>query len=165
VAHRVYVGIGSNLGDRRANARDAIERIGRLPDTRVVGTSALYESEPLGNATTWFVNAAIAVDTALAPQELLDRLLAIEVAMGRVRVAGERWGPRIIDLDILLVDRQVIDTPTLTVPHPAMHERRFVLTPLAEIAPDAIHPLLGRSVATLLATVRDDKRVTPLGPD
>jgi 2-amino-4-hydroxy-6-hydroxymethyldihydropteridine diphosphokinase len=159
VPHRVYLGIGTNLGDRAANAREAIAQVERLPETRVVRASSLYESEPLGNAEAWFVNAAVEVETRLAPALLLERLLGIEADMGRRRVAGERWGSRVIDLDVLLVDDAVIDTPALTVPHPAMHERRFVLMPLAELAPDVIHPRLGRSIATLLASVADTKRV------
>jgi 2-amino-4-hydroxy-6-hydroxymethyldihydropteridine diphosphokinase len=160
--HRVYVGIGSNLGDRCANTAEAVARMSELPSTTVVRSSSLYESEPLGDATTWFVNSVIELETEIVPEELLKKLLAIEEAMGRKRVAGERWGSRIIDLDVLLVDEDVIATPTLAVPHPEMHTRRFVLTPLAELAPDAIHPTLGRSVSALLATAKDDKRVSLL---
>ena len=160
--HRVYIGIGSNLGDRRAYTIDAIARIRELPTTKVVRCSSLYESEPLGDAKTWFVNSVIELETELLPDPLLKKLLAIEEAMGRKRVKGKRWGSRIIDLDILLVDQDVIEKRTLKVPHPEMHKRRFVLMPLAELAPHVIHPQLGQSVSTLLATVKDDKRVTLL---
>ena len=157
--HRVHIGIGSNLGDRRANLAEAIERTGQLPGTRVVRASSLYESEPLGDAKTWFVNGAIELDTALAPEALLKKLQAIEEAMGRKRVKGKRWGSRIIDLDILLYDQDVIEKRALKIPHPELHKRRFVLLPLAELAPHVVHPQLGQSISTLLATVKDDKRV------
>ena len=162
MSHRIYIGIGSNLGDRRANHAEAIERIGTIPDTKVVRASSLYESEPLGNAKTWFVNSAIEIETELGAEALLKRLKAIEDAMGRKRVKGKRWGSRIIDLDILLSENEVVDKRTLKVPHPEMHKRRFVLMPLAELAPHFVHPGLGQSVSALLATVKDDKRVSLL---
>jgi 2-amino-4-hydroxy-6-hydroxymethyldihydropteridine diphosphokinase len=157
--HRVHIGIGSNLGDRRANTAEAIEKVSTLPGTRIVRASSLYESEPLGNAKTWFVNSVIEVETDLGPEVLLKKLKAIEEAMGRKRVKGKRWGSRIIDLDILLFDQDVIDRRTLKIPHPEMHKRRFVLLPLAELAPQVVHPQLGQTVSTMLATVKDDKRV------
>jgi 2-amino-4-hydroxy-6-hydroxymethyldihydropteridine diphosphokinase len=159
VPHRVYIGIGSNLGDRRANIVEAVERMSQLAGTRVVRTSSLYESEPLGDAKTWFVNGVIELDTEQFVEPLLKMLLAIEEAMGRKRVKGKRWGSRIIDLDILLYDQDVIEKRTLKVPHPELHKRRFVLLPLAELAPQVVHPQLGQSVSTLLATVKDAKRV------
>jgi 2-amino-4-hydroxy-6-hydroxymethyldihydropteridine diphosphokinase len=159
VPHRVHIGIGSNLGDRRANIAEAIERTSQLTGTRVVRASSLYESEPLGDAKTWFVNCVIELDTDLAPEPLLKKLLAIEESMGRKRVKGKRWGSRVIDLDILLYDQDVIDKRNLKVPHPELHKRRFVLLPLAELAPQVVHPQLGQSISTLLATVKDDKRV------
>ena len=160
--NRAYIGIGSNLGDRRANALEAIRRIGELPTTRVVRASSLYESEPLGDAKTWFVNSVIEVETDLASDAMLKRTKAIEEAMGRKRVKGKRWGSRIIDLDILFWNHEVIQKRNLKVPHPEMHKRRFVLLPLAELAPHVIHPQLGSSVSALLATVADTKRVTLL---
>ena len=162
MSHRIYIGIGSNLGDRRANHLEAIDRVGQIPDTKVVRASSLYESEPLGNAKTWFVNSAIEIETELGAEALLKHLKAIEDAMGRKRVKGKRWGSRIIDLDILLSENEVVDKRTLKVPHPEMHKRRFVLLPLAELAPHVIHPQLGSSVSALLATVPDKKRVTLL---
>ena len=157
--HRVHLGIGSNLGDRRANTAEAIEKVSALPGTRVVRASSLYESEPLGNAKTWFVNSVIEVETELGPEALLKKLKAIEESMGRKRVKGKRWGSRIIDLDILLFDQDVVDKRTLKIPHPEMHKRRFVLLPLAELAPQVVHPQLGQTVSTMLATLKDDKRV------
>jgi 2-amino-4-hydroxy-6-hydroxymethyldihydropteridine diphosphokinase len=160
--HRVHIGIGSNLGDRRANTVEAVEKVSQLPGTRVVRASSLYESEPLGDAKTWFVNSVIELDSDLAPDALLKKLQAIEQAMGRKRVKGKRWGSRIIDLDILLFDQDVIDKRNLKIPHPELHKRRFVLLPLAELAPQVIHPQLGQSISTLLATVKDAKRVVLL---
>ena len=157
--HRAYIGIGSNLGDRKANALEAVDRVSKLPTTRLVRASSLYESEPLGDAKTWFVNSVIEIETDFPPDELLKRLKAIEKAMGRKRVKGKRWGSRIIDLDILLCDQEVVEKRTLKVPHPEMHKRRFVLMPLAELAPHVVHPQLGHSVSALLATVKDEKRV------
>ena len=159
MSHRIYIGIGSNLGDRRANTAEAIDRITKIPDTRVVRASSLYESEPLGNAKTWFVNSVIEIETELGAEPMLKRLKAIEDAMGRKRVKGKRWGSRIIDLDILLSENEVVDKRNLRVPHPEMHKRRFVLMPLAELAPHVVHPGLGQSVSALLATVKDEKRV------
>jgi|SRR5687767_11077985 2-amino-4-hydroxy-6-hydroxymethyldihydropteridine diphosphokinase len=160
--HRAYIGIGSNLGDRRANTLESIKRVADLPNTRIVRASSLYESEPLGDAKTWFVNSVIEVETDIMPDAMLKRLQAIEEDMGRKRVTGKRWGSRIIDLDILLWNQEVIKKKTLKVPHPEMHKRRFVLLPLAELAPQVIHPQLGSSVSALLATVEDTKRVTLL---
>ena len=160
--NRAYIGIGSNLGDRRANAVEAMKRIGELPTTRVVRASSLYESEPLGDAKTWFVNSVIEVETDLTSDVFLKRAKAIEEAMGRKRVKGKRWGSRIIDLDILLWNQEVVQKKNLKIPHPEMHKRRFVLLPLAELAPHVIHPQLGSSVSALLATVPDKKRVTLL---
>ena len=159
MSHRIYIGIGSNLGDRRANTAEAIDRITKIPDTRVVRASSLYESEPLGNAKTWFVNSVIEIETELGAEPMLKRLKAIEDAMGRKRVKGKRWGSRIIDLDILLSENEVVDKRNLRVPHPETHKRRFVLMPLAELAPHVVHPGLGQSVSALLATVKDEKRV------
>jgi 2-amino-4-hydroxy-6-hydroxymethyldihydropteridine diphosphokinase len=162
VPFRAYIGIGSNLGDRTAQVRTAIARLAALPGTTVAATSSLYETEPLGNASTWYVNAVAALDTDLEPAPLLAALLAIERTMGRTRVAADRYASRTIDLDLLLFDDRVLDEPGLVVPHRALHERRFVLAPLAELAPDVLHPALGRSIAALLANVPDAKRVVRL---
>jgi len=160
--HHIYIGIGSNLGDRRANTVEAIDRVTKLPSTRIVRASSLYESEPLGDAKTWFVNSVIEIETDFNADELLKRLKAIEKTMGRKRVRGKRWGSRVIDLDILLCNQEIIEKRSLKVPHPEMHKRRFVLLPLAELAPHVIHPQLGQTVSAMLAGVKDDKRVTLL---
>jgi 2-amino-4-hydroxy-6-hydroxymethyldihydropteridine diphosphokinase len=163
-SHRAYIGIGSNLGDRKANHREAMERLGQLPTTRVARTSSLYESEPHGNAKTWFVNSVVELQTDLMPTDLLKKLKAIEELMGRKRVKGKRWGSRIIDLDILLYDNESVQTRTLKIPHPEMHKRRFVLLPLCELAPHVSHGTLGHTISQLLATVKDTKRVVLLPP-
>lgn len=158
----VFIGIGSNLGDRRANVVEAMKRIGEIEGTKLVRASSLYESEPLGDAKTWFVNAVVEVETDLLVDTFLKATQAIEQAMGRKRVKGKRWGSRVIDLDILLWNHDVIHKRNLKVPHPELHKRRFVLLPLAELAPQVIHPALGNSVSALLASVDDSKRVTLL---
>jgi 2-amino-4-hydroxy-6-hydroxymethyldihydropteridine diphosphokinase len=157
--HRVFIGIGSNLGDRRANCREARDRIQQLPDTRVVKESSLYESEPHGNAKTWFGNSVVEIETELAAPELLKQLKAIEQQMGRKRVKGKRWGSRVIDLDILFYDMEIIEKRNLRVPHKRLPERRFVLLPLSELAPQLIHPSLNLSVSEMLATTKDQKRI------
>src|SRR5262245_66445541 len=116
--HRVYIGIGSNLGDRKANALEAVDRVSKLPGTKLVRASSLYESEPLGDAKTWFVNSVIEIETEFPPDALLKKLKAIETAMGRKRVKGKRWGSRGIDLDILLSDHDVVEKRSLKIPHP-----------------------------------------------
>jgi len=157
--HRAFIGIGSNLGDRKANFLEAMDRIQKVPSTRIVKQSSLYESEPLGDAKTWFVNAVVELETECSADELLKRLKQIEAAMGRKRVRGKRWGSRIIDLDILFFDNEIINKRTLKVPHPELHNRRFVLAPLSELAPQLIHPKLSVSVSELLAGVKDTKKI------
>ena len=157
--HRAFIGIGSNLGDRKANYRESIDRIAALAKTRIVKASSLYESEPLGDATTWFVNGVIEIETEFSADQLLKQLQSIETTMGRKRVKGKRWGSRIIDLDILLFDKEVIQKRNLKVPHPEMQNRRFVLIPLSELAPQLIHPKLNLTVSELLAALKGAKKV------
>jgi len=162
--HRVYIGLGSNLGDRKANLREAEEKLAALPETRIMKASSLYESEPLGNAKTWFVNSVLELETEFEPDELLKRTKAIETAMGRKRVKGKRWGSRIIDLDLLLFDNQTVNKRTLKIPHPEMQKRRFVLLPLSELAPHVTHPQLGSTISELLGGLKDPKKVVLLRP-
>ncbi len=162
--HRLFIGLGSNLGDRKANIREAEEKLAALPDTRIVKASSLYESEPLGNAKTWFVNSVLELETEFEPDELLKRTKAIETAMGRKRVKGKRWGSRIIDLDLLLFNGQTVNKRTLKIPHPEMHKRRFVLLPLSELAPHVTHPQLGTTISELLGGLKDPKKVVLLRP-
>lgn len=132
---RAYVALGSNLGDREATLRGAAERLGAVEGVRVVGVSELRETDPVGMVEQpRFLNGAVALDTDLSPRDLLDVLLGIERELGRVR-DGARWGPRTLDLDLLVYDDVVVDEPGLRVPHPRLHERRFVLEPLADLDP------------------------------
>jgi 2-amino-4-hydroxy-6-hydroxymethyldihydropteridine diphosphokinase len=147
-----YVGIGANLGDARANVADALVRLGALPGTTLVRASSCYRTAPVDSSGDDYINAVACIDTALDAHALLDALLAIELAHGRER--PYRNAPRTLDLDLLLYGADVIDTPALSVPHPRMHERAFVLAPLAEIAPALTIPGHGR-VAALLPTVAD----------
>lgn len=149
---RAYVGLGANLGDREATLRAAVDALAAEEEIEVVAVSTFRDTEPVGVVgQPRFLNGAVALDTTLAPRELLERLLAIEQRFGRVRVAGEH-GPRTLDLDLLLYGEERIDSPGLTVPHPRLHERRFVLEPLAELDPGLVVPGRG-SVAELIAGV------------
>ncbi len=154
-----YIALGSNLGDRELNLLRAVGEIGKLPSGRVTGLSPFYETSPVGvSDQPSFYNAALRLSTAMSPHELLARLQQIESAVFR-RTRTVRWGPRSIDLDLLLYGNEVIDDEALTVPHPRMAERRFVLQPLCDIAPDIVHPVLGLSMADLLAGLRSDESV------
>lgn len=149
---RAYVGLGANLGDREGTIRKAVELLAAQPGIDVVAVSTLRETEPVGYLDQpAFVNGAVALETELSPQELLRRLLAVEAALGRVRGEGPRFGPRAIDLDLLLYGGEVVDEPGLAVPHPRLAERRFALEPLHELDPDLSLPD-GRAVRELLGS-------------
>lgn len=153
MSHKAYLLTGGNLGDRAANLSRARELIG-LHAGSVVAASSLYETAAWGNEDQpAFLNQALVIETELSPRRLIRRLLKLEKQMGRVR--EEKYGPRLIDIDILLYDQQVHQYPLLTLPHPALPQRRFALMPLAEIAPGLIHPVLNMSIRELLSECPD----------
>jgi 2-amino-4-hydroxy-6-hydroxymethyldihydropteridine diphosphokinase len=146
MATLAYLSLGSNIGNREAHLREAQDRLSAIG--RVTAVSSFYETEPVEfTEQPWFLNFAVALETELTPQELMTAILGIEEAMGRQR--GQKKGPRMIDIDILLFGNAVLDSADVTIPHPAMHERRFVLEPLAEIAPEARHPVFDKTVGEL----------------
>ncbi|MCK4325922.1 2-amino-4-hydroxy-6-hydroxymethyldihydropteridine diphosphokinase [bacterium] len=152
----IYIGLGSNLGDRRGNIKEAIDSLRAVDSIEVKKISSVYETEPEGlKDQPHFLNCALEVETKLSPGELLAGLKAIEGQMGRSR--GKRWGPRIIDLDILLYGDLVMKEADLEIPHPLLPERLFVLSPLCEIAPEIIHPALGRSIRDLRKQLEEKK--------
>jgi 2-amino-4-hydroxy-6-hydroxymethyldihydropteridine diphosphokinase len=144
--NRVYLSLGSNVGDRASNLNTAIDRLRALSE--VVAISSFYETEPVEFAAQpWFLNCAVALDTDKTPEQLLAGILVIEQQLGRRR--AQKKGPRMIDIDILLFGNSIVKGPGLTIPHPAIHERRFVLEPLAAIAPDVRHPVFKRTIQEL----------------
>ena len=148
---RCYIGLGANLGDALATLRQAVESLARLPGSRLVAVSSPYRSAPIDSSGPDYFNAAVALDTELASQQMLAKLQEIEAAHGRER--PYRNAPRTLDLDLLLFGDAVLDEPGLTLPHPRLHERAFVLQPLLELAPDLAHPTRG-ALAGLLPQVQ-----------
>jgi len=154
-----YLSLGSNVGDRAANLRAAVAQLDAAG--RLLTVSALYETQPVDvPGQPWFLNCVAAMETDKTPRELLQFALQAEAAMGRLRM--EEKGPRKIDIDVVLFGDRVVDEPGLKIPHPAMHRRRFVLEPLAEIAPEARHPVLGKTARELLAALEGGQTVRRL---
>ena len=158
-----YIGLGANLGEPRRQLEEALALLAQAEEIEVVRVSRFYLNPPLGPPEQpWYVNAVAQARTRLAPEDLLRVLRRVEETLGRVR--GERWGPRLIDLDLLLYGGEVVSAGELVVPHPELHRRAFVLVPLAEIAPEAWHPVLQKTAAELLAELapRDREALQPL---
>lgn len=156
----VYLGLGSNMGDREATLQAAIGRLAAAPGVRVLRRSSLYESEPVGvTGQPWFLNAVLEIETSLDPESLLRHVKAIEAELGRR--AGPRWGPRPIDIDILLYGQQTVSSPELHIPHKEMWHRLFVLVPLAELSPELVTPD-GTPVKERVVELRGAQEVRPL---
>ena len=161
MGHIVYIGIGSNLGDKAFQCEKDVTEISRIDRTRLLSRSSPYKTKPVGYTDQeCFVNGVIKIETDLEPRELHEALQAIESRLGRRETF--RWGPRAIDLDILFFDDREIETEALRIPHPRLHERQFVLIPLAEIDRDLIHPVLRKSIAELLKDFKEDQGVEKL---
>ena len=159
-----YIGVGSNLGDRHQNCLKALDMLQKTPGCKLIGYSDWYVTEPVGvKDQERYVNGVASISAELSARDLLGRLLAIEQDMGRVR--RKRWESRIIDLDLLLYGRELLDEKHLTVPHPLMHLRRFVLVPLVELEPNLTHPSLGLTMSELLAQLPEDGQEVSLTED
>jgi 2-amino-4-hydroxy-6-hydroxymethyldihydropteridine diphosphokinase len=149
------IGLGSNVGDRRVHIRAAVAALSASPGILVESVSPLHETQPVGPVPQGlYLNAAAVVRTRLEPRAMLERLLVIERARGRDRSQEQRWGPRTLDMDLLLYGDRIVSEPGLTIPHPRLHERMFVLVPLAEVAPRFVVPTLGRTVLDLLRNLQ-----------
>jgi len=157
VKQEIYIGLGSNLGDRLANIRKAIKLM-KEEGIEIIKESSLYETEPVGyKEQGWFLNSVVKARTQFSPVGLWKRLEKIEKAMGRQREI--KWGPRIIDLDILFYGSKVLDGKQLQIPHPELQKRRFVLLPLEEIAPELVHPVLNKTIREILGELKDNSEV------
>ena len=156
-----HLGLGTNLGDRWANLQDALRLLAAGPGLRLARCSQVYETEPWGvTEQPRFLNCVAEVGASLEPEPLLARCKEIEERLGRV--PGPRWGPRLIDLDILLYGDEVVELPDLEIPHPRLHLRAFALIPLAELAPSVVHPVIGRNIGELAQAVEGRDGVTPV---
>jgi 2-amino-4-hydroxy-6-hydroxymethyldihydropteridine diphosphokinase len=159
--HIAYVGMGSNVGKKLVQCREAVSEILKIDRHKLLAQSSYYRTEPVGHADQdWFVNGVIKIETDLTAHGLLRSLKAIESHLGRRETF--RWGPRAIDLDLLFYDREQIHSDDLQIPHPLLHKRQFVLIPLAEIAPHLLHPVLKKTIQELLNGLKEDQGVEKL---
>lgn len=157
---RAFVGLGSNLGDRKANIDSSVELLGEAEGVEVIKRSSKYETEPVGPIQPWFINSVTEIETSLSPGELLDRCKEVEKRIGRVD--SLHWGPRLVDLDLLLYGNRVVNSEKIKLPHPQLAERLFVLLPLLELEPDLVHPELDTPLKELLTKTGKDKKVIKL---
>jgi 2-amino-4-hydroxy-6-hydroxymethyldihydropteridine diphosphokinase len=155
---KVLISFGSNLGDKKENCKEAIRRILAVKGITILRESSFYRTEPVGKTDQdWFVNGLISVETEIPPEELMDRLLSIERTMGRVR--DVKWGPRIIDLDLISCGDTVMKTEKLTLPHPEIQNRAFVLVPIRQIEPKWVHPVTGKTAGEMLNELSEGQGV------
>ena len=160
VKNVAYIALGSNQGDRELNLLRAVAEVGRLPESRITSLSGFYDTEPVGGVLQEsFLNAVLQLETGLSPEDLHVGLQQIETMIFK-RTREVRWGPRTMDLDLLFYGDVILNDEFLTVPHPRLHERRFVLEPLVEIAPQLVHPRLGTTIVSLLRSLSSAERVT-----
>ncbi len=158
----VYIGVGSNLGDKLENCLKAIERVDNLSGCRLTAQSDFFRTEPVGvEGHDWYVNGVISIEADIPAHQLLNSLLVIEAGLGRER--KKKWDPRTIDLDVLLFGQDIIDENDLTIPHPFMHSRKFVLVPMVQLMPDLVHPIMGKTMIELLENLpEEDQVVSPM---
>ena len=156
--HTAIISVGSNIGDKQDNCQKGIDRLMASGNAFLVKASRFYRTSPVDYLDQdWFVNAAVKIETLLKPLELLEVLKAVQQQCGRTK-SGIRFGPRVLDLDIIFYDRLVMRSPTLEIPHPRMHKRRFVLQPICDIDPNIVHPLLNISLKSLLNQLGDNEQ-------
>ncbi|MBT3513761.1 MAG: 2-amino-4-hydroxy-6-hydroxymethyldihydropteridine diphosphokinase [Nitrospina sp.] len=159
--HTAYIAIGSNIGNPYQNCTEAIHKISNNDSIKIISKSSFYQTSPVGGVEQdWFINCAIKINTSLTSDSLLFNLLNIESVMGRIR--GGKWGPRLIDLDLLFYDSLISNKKKLTIPHPEIQKRNFVLMPLSDIAENLIHPVLKKTIGDLLKESTDNAAVNRL---
>ena len=158
IVYTAYMAVGSNMGDRKANCENGIDAFVELSEAELIGKSKLYKTEPLYiEDQQWFINAVFAIKTKRPPLELFHIAKEVETKFGR-DLSAQRYGPRLLDLDLLIVDDMIVQTPELILPHPRLHERRFVLQPFSDIAPNLNHPVLNKTIQELLFKLDDENK-------